>query len=105
MDARTLTALKGSIAKWEAIVAGTGKDLGTENCPLCEEFYQKPLARTCSGCPVAVKTGAQFCDDTPYVKYHRLLAGIAEDNDEPLNTPVLTAAAQAELDFLKSLLP
>lgn len=28
MDENTLTALKGSIAKWEGIVAGTIRDLG-----------------------------------------------------------------------------
>ena len=30
MNARTLKALRGSIKKWEKIVAGTGKDRGTE---------------------------------------------------------------------------
>jgi len=38
MDAETMAALKGSIAKWEAIVAGAGKDFGASNCPLCRKF-------------------------------------------------------------------
>ena len=55
MDTKTLTALKGSIAKWEAIVAGTGEDRGTENCPLCAAFYHHP--KHCEGCPVERSTG------------------------------------------------
>src|SRR5262245_41236356 len=33
MDDETLEALNGSIAKWQAIVGGTGEDEGAENCP------------------------------------------------------------------------
>lgn len=87
MDDATLTALKGSIAKWEAIVAGTGVDLGGSNCPLCKMFVR--INGECKGCPVMEVTGFDNCERTPYYEY---------DPEEP-------ETAQAELDFLKSLLP
>src|SRR5947209_6256825 len=52
MEAATLQALKGSIAKWEKIVAGTGADGGRADCPLCSLFYEYD----CAGCPVAAST-------------------------------------------------
>ena len=48
MNRKTLTALKGSIKKWEKIVAGTGSDNGYQNCPLCALFVldrRDPFAR------------------------------------------------------------
>lgn len=94
MDARTLKALKGSIAKWEAIVAGTGTDEGPRNCPLCVEFW----GDYCKGCPVRDKTGHHGCIGTPYAEWERADVTAA-------TTPALVALAQAELDFLRSLLP
>lgn len=93
MDAKTLIALRGSIAKWEGIVQGTVKDEGPDNCPLCLLFYNDD----CEGCPVSEATGETCCDDSPYPIYWGIANG-QRDGD-----PV--AAAQAELDFLKSLLP
>lgn len=93
MKSETLEALKGSIAKWEAIVEGTGTDKGTENCPLCRLFHQdytdKGPETCCDGCPVFEHTGVRSCGGTPYSRY--------EDDDEE--------TAKEELDFLKSLLP
>ena len=63
MDAETLAALKGSIAKWNAIADGTGSDKGGKNCPLCAMFFQHG---DCEGCPVFEKTGYPDCRDTPY---------------------------------------
>lgn len=97
MNAKTLKALRGSIAKWQAIVDGTGVDEGNKNCPLCQRFvyfwfgYKKPIAKMCVGCPVYEKTGKKGCRNTPYDDY-------AYGSDSIKN-------AQAELDFLKSLLP
>lgn len=98
MDAETLEALRGSIAKWEAIVAGTGKDDGIDNCALCSLFYT-PADPTdfmnCTGCPVMKVTGSMYCDGSPYETYRRTSPGSVDERD----------AAIAELDFLKSLLP
>lgn len=90
MDPKTLEALHGSIAKWEAIVAGTGKDHGCENCPLCILFDEPD----CGDCPVKQRTGRPFCEGSPYAVYGAYgTAGKTKEN------------AQAELDFLRSLLP
>lgn len=99
MPAKTLKALKGSIAKWEAIVAGTGEDMGTHNCPLCHAFYKHD---DCDGCPVAEETGNGECHGSPYFLW---TASFADDEPFFANTPKRVALAQAELDFLKSLLP
>jgi hypothetical protein len=94
MDERTLEALKGSIEKWEAIVAGTGEDRGWRNCPLCLIFNNPEIDPDgliqCAGCPVNESTGHTGCEGTPYDRYHY------ERTQE---------AACAELDFLRSLLP
>lgn len=92
-------ALLGSIAKWEAIVDGTGKDQGPDNCPLCKMFFQesdKELGgdEDCLGCPVRNQSGQRYCRNTPYIDYAY---------SQPLDDH--RAKAQAELDFLKSLLP
>jgi hypothetical protein len=93
MPLRTLYALRGSIAKWEGIVAGTVKDEGPDNCPLCQCFFEAD----CAGCPVYEKTGLYSCEGSPYEAFSD-----AEDaNDEKR----MALAARAELDFLKSLLP
>lgn len=91
MDERTLAALKGSIEKWEKIVAGTGLDKGPDNCPLCQLFYQDD----CRGCPVYDFTGQIWCRGSPNEWYSQTEDGSAAEK----------SAAQAELDFLRSLLP
>lgn len=101
MDERTLTALRGSIKKWDDIVAGTGRDESSDNCPLCVEFNTD--TSLCDECPVAIATGEYLCQGTPYMKWARLfhcrpLPWVAKE-------PQQKAAAQAELDFLRSLLP
>jgi hypothetical protein len=99
MNIITLTALRGSIAKWEAIVAGTGEDRGTANCPLCHMFYHWTSGGLgdCKGCPVMEKTGSSKCVNSPYDEIANL------DPDEyPAEYRIF---AQRELDFLRSLLP
>lgn len=95
MDERTLTALKGSIAKWEDIVAGVIADDGANNCPLCRLFHWqyggKGAAERCDGCPVKAATGNPACVGSPYDDY--------EENGERIED------AEAELEFLRGLLP
>lgn len=85
---KSLAALKGSIKKWEKIVAGTGIDKGSDNCPLCMMFIEQE----CKGCPVRHATGKIYCENTPYIDY------CCSDGDGTLE-------AKAEVKFLKSLLP
>ena len=102
MDAKTLEALQGSIKKWEDIAAGAGQDRGWANCPLCLMFNNaedEERCLGCRGCPVAT-SGHYYCDGTPYDIWSAL----------PGRPRVATnlehkTVAQAELDFLKSLLP
>jgi hypothetical protein len=95
MDVETLEALKGSIAKWEAIVDGTGYDAGAINCPLCKVFRRVTAdGAKCGACPVKARSGFHGCKGTPYEDVERAR--------EPMDE---AAAALAELNFLKSLLP
>lgn len=110
MDAKTLEALKASIAKWERNTEAKQVReyrLGISECPLCQLFNPGVVTRKrdCGGCPVAEKTGARYCNKTPYDR--------TEDAywlwlEAPLSAEKCVSAqeaAQAELTFLKSLLP
>ena len=98
MKAVVLTALKGSITKWKKIVAETGVDDGTTNCPLCQMFFD----RGCLGCPVSRKVGLSNCEGTPWVNWARIHNGAFPytiENEEHEHF------ARAELGFLQALLP
>ena len=101
MNPETLKALRGSIRKWRAIVAGTGDDLGVHNCPLCQRFFGPrslfpcELQATGEKCPVYERTGKCGCEGSPYDQW----------DEADIDTPESEAAAKAELDFLISLLP
>jgi hypothetical protein len=119
MDERTLTALQASIKHWEenvaAEVVGDVK-LGPSDCALCRLFWNKlhapimpendgdAICVRCDGCPVLAATGQHGCNGSPY--------GDAEDAfmewddvEQEDSLARFHEAAQAELDFLKSLLP
>jgi hypothetical protein len=101
MDARTLEALKASIAKWEKNTVAESPDeyrTFTTDCPLCNIFY----LRDCAGCPVSKNTGKMACSGTPYsaatfAKF-RWMNGDGDKREAQ-------AAALEEVAFLKSLLP
>lgn len=85
-------ALKASILKWQTIVEWLKLHPydavycgGVSTCGLCKLYFTKD----CEGCPVKAKTTRPGCCGTPYWTYKA--------------DPVLRNA-QAELDFLKSLL-
>lgn len=111
MKAATLAALRGSIAKWRAIVEGTGADHGTSNCSLCQMFFdndeldEEGDIAYCVGCPVYDHTGEDNCRATPFESW----AGLVRDQNiidgRYARDPIARDAAQAELDFLISLLP
>jgi hypothetical protein len=113
MDKRTLAALQGSIKKWEGIVAGTGKDEGIYNCPLCTVFLDEGAEEgeqvSCYGCPVSIAVQNTGCEDTPYDEWadHQNIVHAKAPFRFPCFCvcPECTRLAQIELDFLKSLLP
>lgn len=107
MDERTLKALKKSIAHWEENVAAeTPDDASTaaDDCALCAEFNSGHTDQ-CNGCPVRNATGYRCCVGTPYMAAHTALSAWRQ---EPQNAELQAewrTAAQAQFDFLKSLLP
>ncbi|HYF29434.1 MAG TPA: hypothetical protein VEA36_03680 [Candidatus Paceibacterota bacterium] len=108
MDERTLEALKGSIAKWEAIVAGTGDEKGVNNCPLCQLFNgpSEEANLGCKGCPVADASGDTGCLNTPYEHWTEAPDLIkSPDGGYMIGGIGSRILAQAELNFLRSLLP
>jgi len=95
MDARTLKALKASIAKWErnAVIENTDDaTMGPVDCPLCVLFH----LNGCVDCPV-FSEGHYQCDGTPYDAAYS-----AWRNDKLTD---FLDAAREEVAFLKSLLP
>jgi hypothetical protein len=101
MDARTRKALEASIKHWEMnVAAGSTADVSVQesSCALCSEFIDSG----CSDCPVFERSGRAFCRDTPYIQACRALA---RWKSYPYERREFSLAAQAELDFLRSLLP
>ena len=99
MDAKTLAALNGSTKTWERRAKGEDIETTASNCPLCKIFhpmYRKDEGISCSGCPVMEETEQSFCEGTPYYDFLALPVD---------NAPARMAAAQWEVDFLKSLVP
>lgn len=105
MDNKTLAALKASIKHWqENVEAKTPGQirLGADNCALCAIFNQDK--ENCVGCPVSEKTGHSYCEGTPYEEAVCKYAIFSTDPSIKKKKE-WRAAAQAELDFLISLLP
>lgn len=105
MDARTLEALKASIQHWEQNASINDlheADVNWHSCALCMEFNSSTRPddeeNNCSGCPLSEKTGTQYCEKTPFMG-----AWDAVHLSPDLET--FKKHAQAELDFLRSLLP
>jgi hypothetical protein len=101
MDDRTLEALKASIRHWEENVAAETPDaasVSATRCSLCTAFPDEG----CTGCPVRERTGQSECVDTPYYDAQPALWDWRHNQG---SRERFRTAAQAELDFLKSLLP
>lgn len=104
MTPEILAALKASIEKWERNLAyaKTG-DLDKmrifgKDCPLCQlltiDDHSEP---ECERCPVMQKTGLAVCEESPWHKVARAR--------HMRNHKGTVTATQAEIDFLRSLLP
>ena len=103
MNQEILKALKGSIVKWEKIVAGTDKDDGVINCPLCILFYH---INECNGCPVKKLDGVGGCLNTPYTPWDNHHYIIHKSKlPQKIECKICERHAKAEVEFLKSLLP
>jgi hypothetical protein len=110
MDAATLEALKGSIGHWEDIVACRDNSSGVSACALCAMFREAD-GESCTECPVKVHTGMDYCSGSPHEEFADALMAVPferkflDDGYNFRDYPHLLPLAQAELDFLKSLLP
>ncbi len=107
MKPEILTALRGSIKKWEDIVAGTGVDHGSSNCPLCQLFTPTGgHCPDCEQCPIVDISGEIKCWNTPYGDWDwHLMKEHPTAPDRRARCPECVSLAQAEVDFLRSLLP
>lgn len=104
MDDKTLTALQQSIEKWERnAVAETPDDYttGVKDCALCQVFMQGG----CLGCPVRGATGGVFCVGSPYYNAVQVRGEWSRTSFNTDLRDAARAAARAEADFLRSLLP
>ena len=101
MEPKILTALKGSIDKWQKIIDGKGEDRGGDDCSLCRDIED-----SCDGCPVKKKTGYSQCHGSPYWDWFNHHLTRHEGYFQRSNRcSICKRLAQKELDFLKSLLP
>jgi len=105
MDAIAEKALDKSIEKWEKIVDGKGFDYGARDCALCEEYYYND--EFCVRCPIYLKTGAKYCNKTPYRKWniHHHNSHFIVSFGRCIKCDECKKLAQEELDFLRSLKP
>lgn len=104
----TRAALLASIKHWEENRDARHPDdvhLFSDSCPLCALFNtaeHRKIGLDCVGCPVREKTGRDTCDDSPwedaYAKWQLWQRKLG-------SRTAFKKAAQAEIDFLRSLLP
>jgi hypothetical protein len=123
MDAETRVALEASIKHWENNVAAETCDQAStsgEDCALCLKFNWRcnpEIDRSdntdenaCLNCPVRQPTGEPLCYNTPYytadeaIYFWSIHIGFDDSADNEFRA-AFRIAAQAELDFLRSLLP
>lgn len=102
-------ALIKSIAKWQAIVDGTGLDHGINDCALCSLFYgdtDNELVDRCIDCPVLEKTGFDGCVGTPYIDWAQHQRERHAGHVKGIHTgcEICLQTATAELNFLQNLL-
>lgn len=101
MRISTLSAIQASVAHWERMQANwpeSAESPDVDECALCQLFYNSThWDHCCYSCPIFNVTGQRFCIGTPYHAAARAFDGA--------DAAAWQAAAQAEIDFLKSLLP
>lgn len=104
MDAKTLNALTQSIEKWERnAVAIYPREYTTRarDCALCDLF----AGYECRGCPVSKLTEEDCCRETPYATASKAKYAWLDAPGDTALRDAAHAAARAEVEFLRSLLP
>ena len=102
--------LEESIEKWEKIVNHEGRDDGSENCSLCNEYNNEETDQdyVCEGCPVSIKVDETGCLKTPWEEWfdhQRSVHNYEHIPDEGFKVEcnICKELANKELEFLKSL--
>lgn len=100
---RQTRALFKSIQHWKRIAKGKAYSNGTETCALCQEFLCSEFyGDDCRKCPVAEKTGEEYCDGTPFPEFTKVAHTDEAGFRWALGKPA-QAAAEKEVKFLKSI--
>jgi len=98
-----LTAIKGSIEKWDKVSQGKEDGTSRENCPLCTLYWCKDFhSSSCHNCPIYKKTGESDCIGTPYQKFRELYERHG-DSEDLIQRGELSLAAAIFRDWLKDL--
>lgn len=111
MDKLNLQALKDSISKWEKntrVRKPENIKYEDADCPLCQAANTRNKSSSgpsCVGCPVMVRTGSPNCDGTPYYRARSAAHGWMDRPSSLVAKHDFMVAAQAEVDYLKVLLP
>lgn len=107
MNFITLTALNKSIEHWTRHAtrsAANGEGVRSEDCSLCEHFYSYKSLK-CYGCPVMERTGMHCCVCSPWQNAIMRFRRDIQWMSPRLQSGEFVESANAELAFLKSLLP
>lgn len=111
MDKKTLVALQKSIKKYERHIRNVkgakvavrrnnyhsfGLYFSIYDCALCKIHFDG----SCEACPIKLRTGIPLCNETPYTDIFYFLDSYSKEGNEEL-----IGVLQAEVNFLKSLLP
>lgn len=102
MNTTQRTALERSITHWEQNVRAETPDHvshDANNCALCQMYR----SNDCTDCPVSNKTKQMSCRGTPYADACRAYTKWQYHPSDKLAEAKYRIAAQAEVDFLKSL--
>ena len=114
MDEKTLIALKASIQHWRENVEAAVLDnvsILADDCALCDAFYFSDVnafdeeIQYCVDCPVKMRTGIDTCQGSPYREAWESHYSWRKSPTSITSKATWRKAAQAELDFLISLLP
>lgn len=106
MNKHILTALEGSICKWDLVCSGIGQDRGWVNCPLCQYFDSDGCTSdNGENCPAMLDV--EGCVGTPYEKWDNLTDNLDSGIlDVPIeNRQDAIKLAEEELVHLLSQLP
>lgn len=102
MNTTQRTALERSITHWEQNVRAETPDHvshDANNCALCQMYR----SNDCTDCPVSNKTKQTSCRGTPYANACKAYTKWQYHPSDKLAEAKYRIAAQAEVDFLKSL--